>query len=82
VDVHDPVVDPAEARHEYGQAVLGTFAADKQYDAVVLAVSHDAYAALPAAGLTGICRSDAIVYDIKGLWRDAAIPAGLRYLTL
>jgi hypothetical protein len=39
VDVHDPWVDPAEARHEYG---IDPVAAPERaaYDAVVLAVAH------------------------------------------
>ncbi len=82
VDVHDPIVDPAEARHEYGQTVLAELSAGKRYDAVVLAVAHATFARLPEAGLGALARSDAVVFDVKGLWRGMAMPAGLRYMTL
>ncbi|MBL8807055.1 MAG: nucleotide sugar dehydrogenase [Rhodospirillales bacterium] len=82
VDVHDPVIDPAEARHEYGQAVHGSLAPGKRYDAVVLAVAHDSFVGLPGSGLAEICAPGAVVYDIKGIWRGSAMPGGLRYLTL
>jgi UDP-N-acetyl-D-galactosamine dehydrogenase len=82
VDVHDPAVDPAEAQHEYGQKVLSGFAPGKRYDAVVLAVAHEAFVGLPSAGLAALVQPGAIVFDVKGLWRETAMPAGLKYLTL
>jgi len=82
VDVHDPVVDPAAARHEYDRTVLATLPAGKRYDGVVVAVAHRAYAALAADGLASLAAPGAVVFDLKGLWRDAALPAGLAYLTL
>jgi len=82
VDVHDPVVDPAAARHEYGQAVRTALPADRRYDAVVLAVPHLAYAGLAADGLAALAAPGAVVFDLKGQWRGTALPAGLAYLTL
>ncbi|NGX17000.1 Vi polysaccharide biosynthesis UDP-N-acetylglucosamine C-6 dehydrogenase TviB [Wenzhouxiangella sp. XN24] len=64
VDICDPWVDADEARHEYGIEL----AAEPQhgaYDAVVLAVAHDQFRALGAAGVRGYGRADAVVYDIK-----------------
>ncbi len=82
VEVHDPVVDPEAARHEYGQAVLVALPAGRRYDAVVMAVAHEAFAGLPAGALSGIVSPGAVVFDIKGLWRSAKLPAGCTYLTL
>jgi UDP-N-acetyl-D-galactosamine dehydrogenase len=82
VDIHDPVIDPEAARHEYGRAVRTAMPAGKRYDAVVLAVAHASFAGLPAAGLAEIAAPDAVVFDIKGLWRGAAMPAGRLYRTL
>jgi UDP-N-acetyl-D-galactosamine dehydrogenase len=82
VTVHDPVVDPAEAKHEYGLDLRGGTPDGGPFDAIVLAVAHDAYKDLPGNGLAALAAPDAIVYDVKGLWRGAKIPAGRRYLTL
>ncbi|MBL8831248.1 MAG: nucleotide sugar dehydrogenase [Rhodospirillales bacterium] len=82
VDVHDPIVDPEAARHEYGQTVLPALPADRRYDAVVMAVAHHSFAGLPAGGLARIAAPGAFVFDIKGLWRGAAMPADCTYLTL
>ena len=82
VDVHDPIVDPQAARHEYGQSIHTTLPAGRRYDAVVMAVAHTAYADLPTNGLASLAAPDAIVFDIKGLWRGASLPAGCTSLTL
>jgi UDP-N-acetyl-D-galactosamine dehydrogenase len=82
VDVHDPVVDPAAARHEYGQTVLTTLPSGKRYDGVVLAVPHAAYAGLAAGVLGALAEPGAVVFDLKGQWRDIQLPTGLAYMTL
>ena len=72
VDVFDPWVDAAEARHEYG---LSPVAAPEQgaYDAIVLAVGHDQFRALGGQGVRGFGKPDtSVVYDVKYvLPRDA-----------
>ncbi len=72
VDVHDPWVDPAEARHEYG---LTPIAKPEQgrYDAVVLAVGHDQFRQLGGQGVRAFGKAEAnVVYDVKYvLPRDA-----------
>jgi UDP-N-acetyl-D-galactosamine dehydrogenase len=65
VDVHDPWVDAAEAQHEYG---LTPIQAPEQgaYDAVVLAVGHDEFRQLGAAGVRAFGKpQDSVVYDVK-----------------
>jgi UDP-N-acetyl-D-galactosamine dehydrogenase len=44
VDVHDPVVDPQAAKHEYGQSIHATLPAERRYDAIVMAVAHATFA--------------------------------------
>jgi UDP-N-acetyl-D-mannosaminuronate dehydrogenase len=48
VHVHDPVADPAEARHEYG-VELESWDALPQADAVVAAVAHGGFIRLTTA---------------------------------
>lgn len=64
VDIHDPWVDPDEARHEYGLELVET-PAPGAYDAVVLAVAHAAFREMGAEGVDGFGRTDCIVYDLK-----------------
>jgi UDP-N-acetyl-D-galactosamine dehydrogenase len=66
VDVYDPWVDADEAQHEYGitpieAPVPGT------YDGIVLAVAHEGFAAMGAAGMRRLGRDDHVLYDLKYL---------------
>ncbi len=63
VDLYDPWADADEVRREYGLSMMvdGSWKME-DYDAVVLAVAHDRFKALP------IQKSDeTVVFDIKGL---------------
>jgi UDP-N-acetyl-D-glucosamine/UDP-N-acetyl-D-galactosamine dehydrogenase len=64
VDVHDPWVDPAEAQHEYGVQLLSSVPHDT-YDAVILAVAHDAFRELGAAGINHYTKANHIIFDVK-----------------
>jgi UDP-N-acetyl-D-galactosamine dehydrogenase len=79
VDIHDPIVDAAEARHEYGVDLVDRLDGGVRYDAVVAAVGHRKFADLDLAPLTA---DDALLFDIKGLWRGKKMPPGRRYHTL
>ena len=66
-DVHDPWVNPDEARHEYGIALIdepppGT------YDAVILAVAHRQFSELGVTRIRGFGKPDAVLYDVKQLF--------------
>ena len=64
VDVHDPWVDVAEAKHEYGIAPV-TQPREGAYDGVVLAVAHNEFAAMGAQGLRKFGREGHVLYDLK-----------------
>lgn len=68
VDVHDPWADGAEAQHEYGLKLLEELPTDGAYDAVVVAVSHRAYAELGAARLRALGKPGTVLFDVKGLF--------------
>lgn len=71
VEVHDPWVDADDARAEYGLELVAEPTVGG-YDAVVLAVAHDQFAARGAAGIRALCRDGAVLYDVKSLLpRDA-----------
>ena len=63
VAVHDPWVDAAEAEAEYGVTMVETPEAGT-YDAVILAVAHDAFA---PADVLSMGRQGAVVFDVKAV---------------
>ena len=79
VDIYDPIVDAAEAKHEYGVDLVAKLDGSVRYDAVVAAVGHRSFADLDLAALTA---DDALLFDIKGLWRGKSVPTGRRYRAL
>jgi len=64
VDVYDPWVDPAEAKHEYGINVI-TEVKPKHYDAIVLAVAHDQFIQLGEKGIRALGKDKCIIFDAK-----------------
>ena len=66
VDVFDPLVDPEEARAEYGLDLVGA-PQPTSYDGVMLCVAHDAFAALGAASIHAFGRPGHVLYDLKHL---------------
>jgi UDP-N-acetyl-D-galactosamine dehydrogenase len=71
IDVYDPWVDPAEARHEYG-IDLKPDLRPGTYDAIVLAVAHRQFTDMGVATLRGLGKPDCVLFDVKNvLPRDA-----------
>jgi UDP-N-acetyl-D-galactosamine dehydrogenase len=79
--VHDPFADAGETRHEYG-ITLSPWEALADLDAIVLAVGHQAYRAMPPADLCATLRAPGVVVDVKALLDPATLPAGVRYWSL
>lgn len=76
ITIHDPLVDPAIAHHEYGLS-LDADALDRQYDVVVAAVPHRSYRDISAAGVAALSRDGGLVADLHGIWRDGDFPAAV-----
>ena len=68
VDVHDPCASYDEVMHEYGFGLTEINGTD--YDAVILAVSHDQFKKMDEEYLLSITKPHAVIYDLKGLFRD------------
>ncbi len=64
VDVHDPWIDAAEARHEYGLAPLSQ-PQPGLYDGIVLAVAHSQFKAMGEQALRALGKPQHILYDLK-----------------
>ncbi|MBE2234045.1 MAG: Vi polysaccharide biosynthesis UDP-N-acetylglucosamine C-6 dehydrogenase TviB, partial [Anaerolinea sp.] len=76
VDVHDPWVDAAEARHEYGIDPLAT-PPSGAYDAVIVAVGHNQFHQLGAAGIRAFGKPACVLYDVKYVLPRGAVDGRL-----
>ena len=76
VAVYDPVADAALAKHEYGITISNTLQ-QGPFDAVVLAVKHDAIASMGEAAIRGMLAPNGLIYDIKGILPASASNARL-----
>ena len=66
LDVHDPMVDPDNARMEYGIEMLEEPQAGL-YDAVIVAVAHNQFRETGASGIRAYCKPEGVLYDVKYL---------------
>ncbi|MCZ6589727.1 MAG: nucleotide sugar dehydrogenase [Alphaproteobacteria bacterium] len=78
VDVHDPHADARDAMTQYGIDLLTNLDGAGGYDAVVGAVQHHVYEAFEADDLLRLVVTDAVVADIKGMWRELKLPPEVR----
>jgi len=69
VDVYDPWVSVAEAKHEYGLQCLADMPTPDtgQYSAIVLAVGHRQFVELGETGIKALGQSGAVLFDVKGV---------------
>ncbi len=67
VEVYDPWVDADEAEHEYGIRPIAELE-QGEYDAIVLAVSHDQFKDLGVEGIRALGKAESVLYDIKYLF--------------
>ena len=71
VDVFDPWVDVAEAKHEYEIDCLSELPEGGPYSAIIIAVGHEEFVAMGIEGLRALGEPGAVIYDVKG-----TLPAG------
>jgi len=67
VDVHDPWVDAAEAKQEYGLDLITT-PEPSAYDGILLAVAHDNYRDAGAIAIRGYGALDHVFCDLKSIF--------------
>ena len=68
VDVEDPYATKEEVHEEYGLHLIKTEA--KDYDAVIITVPHSNYLKLDNDYFTSITKENAIIADLKGIYKD------------
>lgn len=67
VTVYDPWANPAEVQYEYG-ILTQNEKPSEQFDAIVLAVSHDQF---NGADLKALLTENGIIYDVKGVLQNS-----------
>lgn len=72
IDVYDPWVDAAAAKHEYGLD-LAPDLRPGTYDAIVLAVAHHQFTDMGAAALRALGKPDCVLFDVKNVLPRAAV---------
>lgn len=65
IDIYDPWVDKAEAKHHYGYDLIeNPFEQEKKYDAIVVAVGHGEFVSLPTEAYAKLSN---VIVDVKGI---------------
>ena len=75
VSVHDPIAENHEAEHEYGISLTAWDNLPGQADAIVAAVSHRQYKAMPLGDILGKLKKGGVFTDVKSAYDPAAIRA-------
>ena len=73
ITVFDPWADPAQVKHEYGLDIVTELPGGK-YDAVILAVAHEAFRSVDVKNLLS---ENGVVYDVKGFLDRELVDARL-----
>ncbi len=76
VDIYDPWADAAELKHEYGLRPIRTLAS-RRYDVAVVAVAHNEFKEMGAAGVRKLCKKSHVLYDIKQVFPAAQVDGRL-----
>jgi UDP-N-acetyl-D-galactosamine dehydrogenase len=79
VSVHDPIAESRDALHEYGVALTPWEKLPLLADAVVAAVPHRSYLAMPLPELLSRLKKNGVFIDVKSAFdRTAVSEAGFR----
>lgn len=63
ITIYDPWADSREVKEEYGWESINELKDARDFDAIILAVSHDEFRALD---FTKLCKENKVIYDVKG----------------
>ena len=77
VQIHDPLANPADAKHEYGLTITASDAL-RPADAVILAVAHDSYVRGSWSMIQNLLiGGSGLVFDVKMKLDRSTKPAGI-----
>jgi len=81
--IHDPCADSKDVLSEYGIRLISKPEIESPFDGIIAAVKHSAYTRYSAGYLKRLCNSNALLIDIKGIYKkDDALKAGFNYWRL
>jgi UDP-N-acetyl-D-galactosamine dehydrogenase len=79
VIVNDPIAEPKEANHEYGITLTPWDQLPEGAEAIVAAVTHNDYLAMPLNNILGKLKSGGVFVDVKSAYdRNTICAAGFR----
>ena len=78
VTVHDPLADPDEAKEHYGITMAKSLDGIPPQDALIGAVAHAVYTTFTPQTFASLLKPNALVADIKAIWRNALIPTNFQ----
>lgn len=73
INLHDPIADPVEVKHEYGITLTPWNQLPAQADAIIVAVPHRHYLTMPINDILGNLKSGGVVIDVKSILDPLAI---------
>jgi len=73
--VHDPIAENHEAEHEYGISLTPWDKLPAKADAIVAAVSHKQYKAMPIGDILGKLTPGGMFTDVKSAYDPEAVKA-------
>jgi UDP-N-acetyl-D-galactosamine dehydrogenase len=79
--VHDPIADVQEAQQEYGVHLVN-WQDLSNLDALILAVTHQAYLDMPRDQLLACVRPGGVLMDVKSAFDPSVLPATVNYWSL
>jgi len=68
ITIYDPLANPEAVKHEYNLICHPELVKGQKFDAVVLAVAHMEFLKMD---LEGLKNEDAVVYDVKGVFKSS-----------
>ncbi len=78
VTVHDPRADQSEAAALYGDALIGDLGEARGFDGIVGTVAHEDYRSFAAETFARLGAANALVADVRAMWRHIPLPEGMR----
>lgn len=72
IDLYDPLVDSHDVERHFGQSPIREPESGK-YDAVILAVAHEAFRSLSSSSLRQMTKKSSVIFDLKNLLPPEAV---------
>ncbi|MGD9889300.1 MAG: nucleotide sugar dehydrogenase [Halothiobacillaceae bacterium] len=64
--IHDPIAHPDEVQHEYAERIESQLP-QGEFAAVIIAVAHKAFKAMPTAAFRALCTPNGVLFDVKSI---------------